>query len=112
MSTEVTNLIILGQHPEDTLPTRQVWELIVKAAKRERKENEDKIHLTWCTQDVIERAKERQLDLTRDEAREILIDIEDKHDCTIGVCWDTLDIFTNEFLETQAENAHRARFQD
>lgn len=50
----------------------------------------------WCEDDVIERAQERNMTVTREEAREILSTIDSKQDCSIGINWDVLDVYIDE----------------
>ena len=49
--------------------------------------NEDTITLEWSTDDVLE-----QCDwLTKEQARHVLKQCLDKHDCNIGLSWDVID---------------------
>ena len=50
----------------------------------------------WCEEDVLGRAKELGKELTREQAQEILDEMERKQDCELGISWDTLDCFINE----------------
>lgn len=45
----------------------------------------------WCEDDVLGRAKDLGKKVTRQQAREILDDIERHHDCELGITWMTLD---------------------
>ena len=45
----------------------------------------------WCEADVLGRAKELKKKVTRKQAQEILDDIEQHHDCELGISWCTLD---------------------
>ena len=53
----------------------------------------------WCEADVIERAKERGITLTSGQADGILDLVDRKQDCSIGISWDTIDCFTDYYLE-------------
>lgn len=55
------------------------------------------IALIWHVDDVLERAQERGISLSRDEAKEILSGIEEHHDCEVGVSWTTIDVFLDEY---------------
>jgi hypothetical protein len=49
------------------------------------------VHL-WYRDDIQHRAKEAfELDLTDEQADEILANVVDEHDCTIGINWDVID---------------------
>jgi len=50
----------------------------------------------WCEDDVIEKAQEMNMTITREEAREILDNVEANHDCELGITWDTLDAYLDE----------------
>tara|TARA_R110002050_G_scaffold44339_1_gene105678 strand:+ start:3517 stop:3726 length:210 start_codon:yes stop_codon:yes gene_type:complete len=49
------------------------------------------IHITWCTEDVLETAKEMNVKLTEEEADEVLFSIESNHDACFGVSWDNIE---------------------
>jgi hypothetical protein len=51
---------------------------------------EDRIALTWTTEDVIETAKDMDITLTNNQAREILEETLRGHDADIGVNWEVL----------------------
>ncbi len=59
----------------------------------------DEINITWGIDDV----KQVDPDLTDDECREVLQNVLENHDATIGVTWDT--------LEAEAEEVRQARKQ-
>ena len=52
---------------------------------------EESITITWHVDDILMRAKEKDLDLSKDKALEILHDLKDNHDSTIGINWDVID---------------------
>jgi hypothetical protein len=45
----------------------------------------------WCEEDVLGRAKEMGIKITRKKVQEILDDIEQHHDAELGISWMTLD---------------------
>jgi len=57
--------------------------------------------ILWSPDDVIERAKERDppLELTKEEADEIIDMMEDDHDASNGVSWDTIDCYLDDVEE-------------
>ena len=61
----------------------------------------DKMIITWCIQDVVEQAKGREIELTDEQAMEILGLMDRYHDCTVGMNWDVIDVWTDEFLSEQ-----------
>ena len=63
--------------------------------------DEDTISLEWTTDDVKEQLKSRGLEskLTTDDCRYVLKLMLDKHDETIGVNWDVMDVYINRVIE-------------
>lgn len=57
------------------------------------------ISIKWHIEDVQERAKEIEINLTDEQASDILQLMEKRHDCTIGINWETIDIITDIYLE-------------
>ena len=51
----------------------------------------------WSEDDVLERAKERHTKCSRARAREIIDRIDHKQDCSLGITWDTIDCFLDDF---------------
>jgi hypothetical protein len=49
--------------------------------------------IVWGVEDVKERAKERKIKITTAEAKEIVERLEEKHDASIGVSWNTIDCY-------------------
>lgn len=55
-------------------------------------------------EDIIMRAQDREITLTEEQARSIAQDIEHNHDCEYGLCWDTIDIYTDTAVETASNS--------
>lgn len=57
------------------------------------------ITITWSVDDILSRDTPRQgrRPLTREEAAEILQDLKRRHDATIGINWDVIDVFVDSF---------------
>ena len=63
--------------------------------------DKDTISLEWTTDDVKMQLKNRGQEnaLTTDECRFVLCMMLDKHDATIGVSWDVMDVYIdNEII--------------
>jgi hypothetical protein len=58
----------------------------------------DAIALIWTIHDVIDatRDEDDRPTLTRDQARDVLADVYQKHDASVGVTWDTLSWYAPE----------------
>lgn len=76
----------------------KVQELIEELNKFHKKDDTILAHI-WQVRDILDRAKEREISLTEFQADEILENMDRHIDCTLGVCWDTVDVFTDNFLE-------------
>ena len=59
------------------------------------------IHILWHIDDVKRVAKDRGIEITDQEAIDILESAESDHDATIGVAWDTFDYYLDELEETR-----------
>lgn len=53
----------------------------------------------WTEFDIIERAKERKIRLTKKQTQGIILLIGKRHDAETGVNWDFIDLVTDEFLK-------------
>ena len=61
-------------------------------------ENEDKISIVWCIEDVIVQAEKDGNEVTKEEARKILKNIKRKHDAENGVNWITVSCEIEAFI--------------
>ena len=54
----------------------------------------------WLTEDVLEQAKNRdpKIKLTKADAEQILEDLDEHQDASLGISWDTIDVYIDEFL--------------
>lgn len=50
----------------------------------------------WQTDDVMTQAKERGIEITEEQAEEIIHRIDRKQDATLGISWDTIDCYLDE----------------
>ena len=75
----------------------------VEEAEKSLKEYwRERIAISWCVEDVISRAKEdRDIELTKDQALDILSLLESKHDCNIGINWEVMDYYIDEVVKEQ-----------
>ena len=69
----------------------------------------EKIKITWHVDDILMRAEEKEIDLSKDKALTILHDLKDDHDASIGINWEVIDCrledyeIWDEFFKKQAE---------
>lgn len=64
----------------------------------------DKIDITWTTDDVLAQANEDGVELTQEEAREILADLRRRHDASIGINWQVISTHISDY-KAQAPSA-------
>jgi ABC-type Zn uptake system ZnuABC Zn-binding protein ZnuA len=55
--------------------------------------NPDMILIEWGVEDVYEKGKEKDLQISEEDARELLSDMAHKHDASIGINWDVIDAY-------------------
>jgi len=53
----------------------------------------------WNISDIVAQAQSRDINLSDQQAREILHRISDKMDASVGINWDEIDYRTNEYLK-------------
>ena len=56
----------------------------------------DQIAIVWTIEDVLEHARQLKVRITRAQAREILFQVQNKHDVSLGINWDTLEFHISE----------------
>lgn len=56
----------------------------------------DRIAILWGKDDVVHRAKEIEVEITDDDALDVLQRLENDHDCNIGITWDVIDCYIND----------------
>jgi hypothetical protein len=61
----------------------------------------------WTEEDVLGMAKERGIVLTKEQAGEILDRMDHKQDASIGISWDTIDAYLNDYVREHAEGKLR-----
>tara|TARA_R110001583_G_scaffold80969_4_gene216610 strand:- start:216 stop:458 length:243 start_codon:yes stop_codon:yes gene_type:complete len=71
--------------------------------------NDCTISIEWCTDDVLERVHDRNINrlsddipkekLTLDECKEVLARCLRRHDANHGITWDTLDFHIGDIIE-------------
>ena len=52
----------------------------------------------WCEEDVFERARERKMKITREQARYVVKMLDYKQDASLGISWDTIDCYLDELV--------------
>lgn len=52
----------------------------------------------WYTSDIIQQGKSRGLEISEDQAKDILQSIANSYDCSTGVNWDVIDIHIDKYF--------------
>lgn len=101
-ATELANTIIESGLYEESDSVYQTAQQVVKDsesdldyATRKHYSDTDRIILVWGIDDVIAKASDNGIELTDEEAWDILSHIESKHDASIGVNWDVIWEYIN-----------------
>lgn len=61
------------------------------------------IKIIWTTDDVFMMADELGIELNENEAEEILELIYNNHDASIGICWDVIDSYIEQYQTERQE---------
>ena len=61
----------------------------------------DTICIPWSFEDIKYRADDTGKKLTDDESRSILHDINHNHDANIGINWEVIDIYIDNFINSK-----------
>ena len=51
----------------------------------------------WQVDDVISRAKDRTISIKHEDAKNIVSALNKDHDASVGINWDTIDIYLDDF---------------
>jgi len=73
-------------------------------------EDDFKISLEWSVEDVFMQAGQDEVEVTTQEAKEILQWIDAKHDASIGVNWDVISDYIGMYLDEAKPKAPFERF--
>lgn len=59
--------------------------------------SQDVITESWSVDDILNQAEQDEIELTTEEAREVLKLVHSEHDATIGINWDVISIWISWF---------------
>jgi hypothetical protein len=57
------------------------------------------IQIIWSTEDVLMQADLMNVELTEEQADEILVNIEHYHDANVGINWDVISFHIDNYLD-------------
>ena len=63
------------------------------------KMSEKEITITWHSDDVLDRAKNINIDITEQQAIDILQSIKSNHDASLGINWDVIDSHIESYIK-------------
>ena len=61
----------------------------------------DRVAVVWQSDDILEKAEELGIQLTKQQVRDILQVLIDKHDCEHGITWDTIEYAVEEYRKEE-----------
>lgn len=56
------------------------------------------ISIKWSTEDVLCQSEQLDLELTEDQADDILESLENRHDASVGINWDVISFHIENYL--------------
>lgn len=65
-----------------------------------KEDDPDEITITWHVDDVLS----VRPDLTKEQAREVLYELDHNHDANIGISWEVIDIIAEGMFERPKES--------
>lgn len=61
---------------------------------------DDHVAITiWSVDDVLDQAKEEKIKISKEKAEMLLDDLDRHQDCSIGINWDTISAYLDEYGE-------------
>jgi hypothetical protein len=57
------------------------------------------IEIKWSTEDVLWQSEQLDLELTEEQADDILEIIEHRHDASVGINWDVISFLIENYLD-------------
>ena len=63
------------------------------------------LNIKWSYTDIIDRAEENGLTISRKQAKEILFLLNHNYDCNTGINWDVIDVQTTIYLDDPLANS-------
>lgn len=90
----LNNFITNANVDEDSDLFKQAVAAVNELDQYELVDKRNSIALVWMTDDVLSIRE----DLTEEQAMEVLERVDRKHDASIGVCWETLEIYAEDMF--------------
>ena len=59
------------------------------------------IAIKWCTEDVLWQADNLDIELTEEQAEDILESLGEGHDASIGINWDVISFYIEDYLRKE-----------
>jgi hypothetical protein len=95
----LNNFITNANVDEDSELFKQAVAAVNELDNYELIDKRDSIAIVWMTDDVLS----IRPDLTEDQAMEVLVRVDRKHDASIGVSWETLEIYADDMFPAPDE---------
>ena len=69
-----------------------------KLDNQHNQQDKNSIFIFWHISDIFNQAKERNIRISLEDARNMLQEIKDNHDATIGINWNVIDTYLDEYV--------------
>lgn len=79
--------------------TEGFWGKLWETLREEGAEN--KISANWCVADVLDQAERDEVEITEEEAKQILLNVDRYHDAEIGINWDVISCHIDMFINSK-----------
>jgi hypothetical protein len=60
--------------------------------------------ISWSSEDIAGAAIDRNIDLTEKEINSVMDNMENSHDCTIGINWDVINVHIDSVIEERGDS--------
>ena len=78
---------------------QELEDLITNKLDDELISEKNSIFIFWHISDILNRARERNIRISLIDARNMLQEIKDNHDACIGINWDVIDAYLDEYVQ-------------
>jgi hypothetical protein len=78
---------------------QEIEDLITHKLDDELISEKNSIFIFWHISDILNRARERNIRISLIDARNMLQEIKDNHDACIGINWDVIDAYLDEYVQ-------------
>jgi hypothetical protein len=78
-----------------------VVDRVSELQKAEDERKEDQISIVWSVDDILMIAEDYDVEMSKEDARKILKDMDKAHDANDGITWDTIHIHVKRYQKNK-----------